>query len=162
MAARLWTTLLVLAGVFVMHGVQCTVAADDLAHASSAVHPAASAPGLLTHSAGEVTGTLTAATPDVAGPGTAPAATAPAHPASASHEATAVTGSSPTAPHGAADHLWTVCLAVLAAALAALLAVLLPHPGLVTRLALTRVRTRLRSLTPARPPDLAELCLLRI
>jgi hypothetical protein len=95
--------------------------------------------------------------------GTAFVDAAPApQPATGSHSAVATANSPPSDPHGTAGHLWTVCLAVLAAALAVLLAILLPHPGLLARLALTRVRAQLRSPTPTRPPDLSELRLLRI
>ena len=162
MAARLWTALLVLVGVFVMHGAQCTAAADDAGHPSPAAHSTVLAPtGTLMHGAA-VAATVVAAT-DIAPVVTVLADTAPAaHPASGSPAAAAVADSPLSDSHGTAGHLWTVCLAVLAAALAVLLAVLLPHPGLLARLALPRVRDRLRSLTPARPPDLSQLCLLRI
>ncbi len=159
-AARLWTALLVLVGVFVMHGAQCTAAADDAGHPSPAAHSPVLAPtGTLMHGAAEAA-TVVAAT-GIAPIGTVLADTAPAaHPASGSLAAGA--DSLPSDSHGVAGHLWTVCLAVLAAALAVLLAVLLPHPGLLARLALSRVRARFKTLTPARPPDLSELCLLRI
>jgi hypothetical protein len=85
-----------------------------------------------------------------------------AHQALGSPATVAVVDSPTSDSRGTAGHLWTVCLAVLAAALAMLLAVLLPHLRLVARLALPRVRGRLRSLRPPRPPDLSELCLLRI
>jgi len=160
MAARLWTALLVLVGVFVMHGAQCTAAADDAGHPSPAAHSTVLAPtGTLMHGAA-VAATVVAAT-DIAPIVTVLADTAPAaHPASGSPAAGV--DSPPSDSHGVAGHLWTVCLAVLAAALAVLLAVLLPHPGLLARLALPRMRARLRSLSPLRPPDLSELCLLRI
>ena len=74
----------------------------------------------------------------------------------------AVADSPSSDSHGTAGHLWTLCLAVLAAALAVLLAVLLPHLRIVARLALPLAQARLRSLSPLRPPDLSELCLLRI
>jgi hypothetical protein len=160
MAARLWTALLVLIGVFVMHGAQCTAAADDAGHPSPAAHSTAPAPtGTLMHGAAEAA-TVVAAT-GIAPIGTVLAATAPdAHPGSGFPAA--VADSPPSDSHGTAGHLWTVCLAVLTAALAVLLALLRPHPGLLARLPLTRMRALLRSLTPARPPDLSELCLLRI
>ena len=51
MAARLWTALLVLVGVFVMHGAQCA-AADGAAHSSPATHSTVLAPtGSLMHDA---------------------------------------------------------------------------------------------------------------
>ena len=160
MAARLWTALLVLVGVFVMHGAQCA-AADGAGHSSPAAHSTVLAPtGSLMHDAA-VAATV------VAGAGIAPAGTAltdsppAAHPAVGAVAVT-VADIPSSDSHGTAGHLWTVCLAVLAAALAVLLAVLLPRFALVARLALLRVRPRLRSLSRPRPPDLSELCLLRI
>jgi hypothetical protein len=95
--------------------------------------------------------------------GTVLADTAPAaHPATGSPAAIAAADGPSSDSHGTAGHLWTVCLAVLAAALAVLLAVLLPQPGFLARLAIPRVRARVRSLSALRPPDLSELCLLRI
>ena len=153
MAARLWTALLVLLGVLVMHGAQCTAAADDVGHPSPAAHSTVLAPtGTLVH--GAPVGAIVVAATGITPVGTVLAGTAPA--------AIAAAGGPSSDSHGTAGHLWTVCLAVLASALAVLLAVLLPHPGLLARLALPRVRARLRSLSPPRPPDLSELCLLRI
>jgi hypothetical protein len=146
MAGRLWTALLVLAGVFAVHGAQCTAA--DGGHV--ATHPptasivlTALAPGHAAEAAG---------------------VTAPTDPAPGAHIATTATAGDrrPDAPHETADHLWTLCLAVLAAALAALLAALLPRPARLTGPALIHARARLRSLAPPRPPDLSALCLLRI
>jgi hypothetical protein len=163
MAARLWTALLVLVGVFVMHGAQCAAAADDAGHLSPVAHSTALPPtGTLMHGAVEAAATVATVT-DMALAGSAVADTAPAaQPATGSPTAVATADSPPSGSHGTAGHLWTVCMAVLAAAMAVLLALLLPHPGLLARLALTRVRSQLRSLTPTRPPDLSELCLLRI
>lgn len=162
MAARLWTALLLLAGVFVMHGAQCMTAADDAGHPSSAAQSTVLAPtASLMHDAA-------AAATVVPGAGIVPVGAALAGPPSAAHQAvgapaTATPADRPSSDsHGTAGHLWTVCLAVLAAALAVLLAVLLPHLRLVARLALPRMRAWLRSLSPPRPPDLSELCLLRI
>ena len=162
MAARLWTALLVLVGVFVMHGAQCTAAADDTGHPSPAAHSTVLAPsGTLIHGAAEAAAVVAAT--GIAPVGTGLAAMVPAaHPASGSPAAVAVADSPRSDSHGTAGHLWTVCLAVLASALAVLLAVLLPHRGLLARLALPRVRSRLGSLSPLQPPDLSELCLLRI
>jgi hypothetical protein len=144
MAARLWTALLILAAVFAMHGLQC---AADGAHASGAAHttsvvaPAAAA-GVDSHVAGIPTTAMTAAQIG-AGP--------------------TVDGGHGSAPHGSAGHLWTLCLAVLAAAIAVLLALLVPRlVGLVSP-ALRQARARAAGwLTPLRPPDLSALCLLRI
>jgi hypothetical protein len=162
MAARLWTALLVLVVVFVMHGAKCTAAADDVGHPSPAAHFTVPAPaGTLMHGAAETAAVITAT--GLAPVVTVLADTTPAtHPATVSPAAVAADDSPSSDSHGTAGHLWTVCLAVLAAALAVLLALLLPHPGLLARLAPPRVRARLRSLSPPRPPDLSELCLLRI
>lgn len=172
MAVRLWTAMLVLIGVFVMHGAQCA-AADGAGHSSPAAHsPAAHSPaghsavlaptGTLVHDVAEAAGVVAGTA--IAPIGTVLADTPPAaHPAAGFPAGVAAMAGSPASDsHGTAGHLWTVCLAVLAAALAVLLAVLLPRSGLVSRLALPRVRARLRSLSPPRPPDLSELCLLRI
>jgi hypothetical protein len=148
MAGRLWTALLVLAGVFAVHGVQC--AAGDGGH-DAAHAPAASI-------------VVTAVSP---GHADAAAAVTPlTDPAPGAHPTTTTTTAAADdrgtgAPHETPGHLWTVCLAVLAAALV-LVAVLLPRPAQLTRPALTHVRARLGSLAPARPPDLSALCLLRI
>jgi hypothetical protein len=161
MAARLWTALLVLVGVFVVHGAQCA-AADGAGHSSPAAHSTVLAPtGSLLHD-------VPMAAIAVAGTGIAPVGTALADSPPATHQAvgspaTIAAADSPTRDsHGTAGDLWTVCLAVLAAALAVLLAALLPHLRSVARLALPRVRARLRSPSPPRPPDLSALCLLRI
>ncbi len=160
MAARLWTALLVLVGVFVMHGAQCTAAADDAGHPSPAAHSTVLAPtGTLMHGAA-VPAIVVAATSSAQVVTVLADTASVAHPASGSPAAGA--GSPLSDSHGVAGHLWTLCLAVLAAAVAVLLAVLLPHRGLPARLALPRMRARSRSLSPLRPPDLSELCLLRI
>lgn len=165
MAARLWTArltaLLVLVGVFVMHGVQCTTAADGVGHPSPAAHSAGLAP-TGTPQSGPAEAAVAHAVVDTGVTGAVLPDTAADHPAPDQAQAAAVTADGAGAPHKTAGHLWTVCLAVLAAALAVLLAILLPHPGLLARLALTRVRALLRSVTAARPPDLSQLCLLRI
>ena len=158
MTARLWTALLVLVGVLGMHGVQCT-AADGGGHPSPAAHWAALAPtgSVLPGPAGTP---VAHAVADMAVSGAVLMETAAGHPAA--DRAVGMTGDATGGSHGAAGHLWTVCLAVLAAALAVLLGVLLPHRGLLGRLPLTRAGTLLRSVTAARPPDLSQLCLLRI
>ena len=156
MAARLWTALLLLGAVFAMHGVQCTVAADGGARTSA---PAAAGQGVSALGRGVpplTTAVLTTVTDPVDG----------AHAGGAAHAGPAV-GAAPGpaghggAPHDTAGHLWTVCLAVLAAGLAVLLAVLTPRPARPTALALTAVRVLSGSVVP-RPPDLSALCLLRI
>jgi hypothetical protein len=79
------------------------------------------------------------------------------------HAAPAADAQRGTGPHGAAEHLWTLCLAVLAAGLAVLLAVLAPRLIGAAAAALRRARARAAGgLAPLRPPDLSALCLLRI
>jgi hypothetical protein len=147
MTGRLWTVLLLLAGVLAVHGLQC---AADGGHGATHV-PAASV----------VLTTLSTGHADAA-----PAVTALVAPASGEHTSattTATAGDRGTgAPHESAGHLWTACLAVLAAAFAVLLAVLLARPAQLLRQALAHARARLGSLAPPRPPDLSVLCLLRI
>jgi hypothetical protein len=150
MAVRLWTALLLLVGVVAMHGWQCSSAPATSTQGSDAVHAVAvalTAPTDATHMAGlGLTGPMPG--------GSAVTGSPAAEPGGAGH-------SSP--PHGPAGHLWTLCLAVLAAGLAILLALLAPR--LLWLLAPTRRRARARAtgwFTPLRPPDLAALCLLRI
>lgn len=155
MAARGWTALLLLAAVFAMHGVQCTSAgihhtaghsADPVAAAPSALlaggsHPGMGSPGPEARSSVHDTAAVVAAAPPAG--------------------LLAADGSS--APTGAGGHLWALCLAVLAAGLAALLVLLLPR--LLTRLPAAKARLRQHAstgLAPLRPPDLHSLCLLRI
>lgn len=67
------------------------------------------------------------------------------------------------APHNSSAHLWTACLAVLAAALATLLALLVPRLVQLGPPVLRSARARAAGwLIPPRPPDLSALCLLRI
>jgi hypothetical protein len=154
MAARLWTALLMLAAVFAMHGVQCTAAADTAGTAGTTAHVGSVAMTALS-------------------PGHAHAAAAAASPDDPMLSQSAATGTEGTAgalaeaghgsaPHDAAAHLWAVCLAVLAAALAGVLTALVPRSVRLTAPALGYVRARLRSPALPRPPDLSALCLLRI
>jgi hypothetical protein len=154
MAARGWTALLLLAAVFAMHGLQCTAPGTGHAagHDAAAVAPAPA--GLLdggartgaTSTPSDAHGALLDTTAMVG------AAAAPAG-LLAGHDST---------PAGAGGHLWTLCLAVLAAGLAALVTLLLPRtPALLGQ---PRARLRIRppaGLAPLRPPDLHVLCLLR-
>jgi hypothetical protein len=147
MATRLWTALLMLAAVFAMHGLQCASAADGT-HTSDAVH----APSYAVHAPSDAP--------------TAPASEG-AHlaggPAAADLAVAVVDDAHGSTPHESAGHLWTLCLAVLAAGIAALLTVLAPRLIGLAWPALRRVRGRAyRWLTPLRPPDLSALCLLRI
>ena len=166
MAARLCTALLVLAAVFAMHGVQCTTAAGGAGHAATpaghvpdafSTPMTAFAPG---HAHALVTAGIAFADPIAAVPFAGHAVSGPATPAGAATAMAA--GGNGGVPHDAATHLWTVCLAVLAAALAVLLAVILPRSVQLTAPALGYARARFRSVGPPRPPDLSALCLLRI
>ncbi len=140
MAVRLWTALLLLAAVFTLHGLQCAVGDHT-----------AGSPG----AGGEQHAAVAALTLPAAAAGHAPApgsvmAAAPAHDAPK------------RTPHSTGQ-LWTVCLAVLAAGLAALLALILPRLVQLARSGLPRaLADARRALMPLRPPDLSELCLLRI
>ncbi|MGY2004454.1 DUF6153 family protein [Blastococcus sp. SYSU DS1024] len=145
MRTRRWTALVLLAAVFALHGVQCLAGSTDLhaghaGPAGMAAHPADQPGGVVVTSGGSVPGH--------------PAASSAAALAGAGHEG---------APDGTAGHLWTVCLAVLAAGLALLLAVLAPRPARVVPRGLARARARAAAGSlPLRPPDLSALCLLRI
>src|SRR5688500_13341062 len=110
MSGRLWTALLLLAAVLGAHGVQCSAAASDPALAHTIAHITAL----------EVSGL------SPAGDGTAPTSAsgpaasrtdfdvAPVGPAlDAATVALLGTGHGPG--HDTATHLWTLCLAVLAA-----------------------------------------------
>lgn len=151
MQGRRGWALLLLAAVFTMHGLQC--AAADSSAASSAhgtgVHAAsgaAPAPHQVDSSA------ATASHEGMSAP-TLTAAAVAGSPLGAGHD---------SSPHGA-GHLWAVCLAVLAAGLAAMLVALVGRlPEL--RLPLLRPVTERPWgwLSPPRPPDLHSLCLLRI
>ncbi|MGY1842773.1 hypothetical protein [Modestobacter sp. SYSU DS0875] len=154
MAVRVWTVLLVMAGVFAMHGLQCATA-HDVDHGSG-LHPAATtlatAPATaaaerpaLVH-AGARTGHGTAGGPVAAADLTAPSVV--------EHEHT------PGSPTG---QLWSLCLAVLAAGIAALCPLLAPRLLSVAARLPAQVCSRVGSWpAPLRPPDLSALCLLRI
>jgi hypothetical protein len=153
MAARLWTALLMLAAVFAVHGLQCASAA---AHSPAApitpAHAAAVAVAAPLATDGHMADAAPAGLPDpMAGAQTAgPLAVAPVD---AGHGGT---------PHGSTGHLWTLCLAVLAAGIAVLLALLAPRLVGPAATALVQTRTRTSGwLPPARPPDLFSLCILR-
>jgi hypothetical protein len=159
MAARLWTALLMLTAVFAMHGVQCAGAADSAssaattAHVLTAAHSSSFAMSAL--APGEALSAVGAARVDdsmSAHTTTTTTVAAPAFSVDAGHG---------SAPHDWAAHLWTACLAVLAAALAVLLALLVPRPAQLGPPALRSARAS-GWLVPPRPPDLSALCLLRI
>lgn len=148
MTAPRWWVLLLLSAVFGMHGLQCVGAGgSSMPMQHAAVAAASSSPGHGGWVSVEVTAARAAVLP------------ADVHPSSVLTTALDPTG------HGSAgvlvDHLWMVCLAVLAAGLAGL-ALLLSRirPGLLA------VRRRgahrwLGSLDPPRPPDIYSLCVLR-
>jgi hypothetical protein len=154
MTARLWTALLLLAGIVAMHGLQCTSAT---AHGSAAA-PAPGFAGAVAMGAplaadGHITDATVPGVPDPMAGDSAVTGPRGAAPTDAGYG---------TAPSGAA-HLWTLCLAALAAGIAVLLAVLAPR---LVRLAAPALRRAYASaagcLAPPRPPDLSALCLLRI
>lgn len=162
MAARGWTALLLLAAVFAMHGVQCATAADGPGHAATSLghslasgEPSSRTAHAPAHAhaiaaAGVALAVPVAAAPLAGHPDSVPAAAGPAGAGGAG------------VPFHAAGHLWTVCLAVLAAALAVLLATSVPRAAHLSVPAVLDARTRLWSSRPPRPPDLSALCLLRI
>ncbi|MGY1682428.1 hypothetical protein [Geodermatophilus sp. SYSU D01176] len=149
-AARGWAAALLFAAVLLGHGLQCGSAADGVVHG---VHggDAAALSVALTAIDAHLSGSAADHGADVSA--TAPPAT--------HHDAAPATtaGSAPGHWHGLPGHLWAVCLAVLAAGLAILLALAAlrqPWP--------TASPVRLRGLfwpTPPRPPDLFSLCVLR-
>jgi hypothetical protein len=161
MAARLWTALLMLTAVFAMHGVQCVGAADSAEPAATTAHVATTAHG------GSVE--MIALSPGRAGLAAGTAGVDEPMPAHATPTATVaavaalVDAGHSGAPHDWAAHLWTACLAVLAAALAVLLALLVRRLVQQEPPALRTARGRATGwLIPPRPPDLSALCLLRI
>ncbi len=150
MAARGWAAVLLLTAVFLGHGLQCGSGAGDAAHAGGAsIALTADA-----HLAGPaaVYGTVGATT---------------AAPAAHVVDATVAPGGTvahiPGHWHGQPGHLWAVCLAVLAAGLAVLLAVLTPRLIGLASSAAARLGRR-GAFWPAllRPPDLFSLCIQRI
>lgn len=151
MTHRRWLLLLLLAGVFAMHGVECTAAGGPAAGSGHSISMTAGAPG--TAVVGE--------------------ASATGHPVhSAASGGTVVFHAADMAASkaigsgghlaGLLGHLWTVCLAVLSIGLAALIAAL----------TVLRVPTWLPPLPRACPrwarpharlpgPELSALCVLR-
>ncbi|MCW2635547.1 MAG: hypothetical protein JWQ99_1914 [Blastococcus sp.] len=153
MVARVSTVLLALAAVFALHGVQCGNAADRAGHAAD--HAVETYPLAMTEfTPGHAHGNATAGPtlPDRIGGDADSGPVAPAV-AAAGHGG---------APQNAPAHLWTVCLAVLAAAIAVLLVLLAPRVVHRTAPVMRCARASFGSLAPLRPPDLSALCLLRI
>jgi Family of unknown function (DUF6153) len=160
MGARLWTALLMLAAVFAMHGLQCTSIAVDTSSAGANWVPAAdvAVAGVESMTAASTVHGQPAGSPVSPVAGSASAYLPGLPPVSGGHDP----GHGP-APHDMAGHLWALCLAVLAAGLAVLLALLLPRLLTLLPAAWARLRTHAStSLAPLRPPDLHALCLLRI
>ena len=146
MTAPRWWVLLLLSAVFGMHGLQC-VGADTsmpMPHATVAAAPAA--PGHGGWAPDEVMA-LQAAAPPADGMGPSGPRAAVDHPGDGS-------------PSGLMDHLGIVCLAVLAAGLAAL-ALVLSRLRRGPRALRHRAHRWLSSLDPPRPPDIYSLCVLR-
>jgi hypothetical protein len=155
MAARLWTALLMMAAVFAMHGLQCSTAAADAPHTSTPMaEPAAADQPMSSASAGSASD-----------PGAAHLSTVPA---TVDHTGAVPTTAAPPAaghdptPHSTAGHLWSLCLGVLAAGIAVLLTLVGTRLVQLTPHALSHPRARSTGrLSPARPPDLSVLCILR-
>lgn len=149
MPVRRMLVLVVLAALFTMHGLQSMGMAHPPGHAAGGTAPqviTAALDGATSIASDGVTGLQPVAEsrPSAAGthdvmPGTAPG-------------------------HGFAEHLWSLCLAVLLAGLT-----LVGALAAVRRAAATGFpdmvgwsRHLLARIGPLRPPDLASLCLLRI
>lgn len=153
MRGRWVWALLLLAAVFAMHGLQCAAADSGTSSGlHGAVHAVAGTDPVL-HLVGSSTG-MTAPESVSAALGATLAAAAVVGPSlGVDHD---------SSPHDS-GHLWAVCLAILAAGLAAMLLALagrlpdfrLPHPRRATG-------GPWAWLGPPRPPDLYSLCLMRI
>ncbi|SDM08475.1 hypothetical protein SAMN05660642_01598 [Geodermatophilus siccatus] len=146
---RGWAAVLLLAAVFLGHGLQCGPGSGGAAHAGHGVDTAVAA---------AVTAADTHLTPSAVGHGGG--AAAPIAHDDAARAATA--GSAPGHWHGLPGHLWAVCLAVLATGLAVLLS--LAARRLLRQAPPAALPAWLRGLprpAPARPPDLFSLCVLR-
>ena len=143
--------MLLLAAVFLGHGLQCGSGSGGSEHAGHGGDTAAVAAGLTV-----VDPHLMPSDHGTGGPGMgATAGSDAAH--------TATVGSTPEHRHGLPGHLWAVCLAVLAAGLALLLA--LGAPGLLRRASQAALPAWLRGPfwpSAPRPPGLSSLCVLRI
>ena len=150
MTHRRWLLFLLLAGVFAMHGIECTAAGGTPAGSGHSVAMDASAPRT-TAVIGEASATqhtvYSTASPEVIFPAGDMAASKAIG-----------SGGHPAAPLG---HLWTVCLAVLSIGLAALLAAL--SVRIPTWLPPLRRAGPRWARAPARlpGPDLFALCVLR-
>jgi hypothetical protein len=172
MHARLWTTLLLLAAVFAMHGAQCTSAAHQPTTHVGTVHTGPALPDGDTTAAPALAMSAMGSSA-MGGPGrvgsdgavgnqaTSGPATAAAPDASPEGVTAAAAGSG-GGPASWPGHLWAVCLAVLAAGLAVLLARTARRLRLVATTALAAAGHRVRGCLPqTHPPDLHVLCVLR-
>ncbi len=138
---RVWAALVALAAVFVLHGVQC--AGHDLsswtsgAAAQTSPEPATSATH---HSSSPAGGSASPVEPHRIGAGSA----------------------DPQQPHPSSGGLEAICLAVLSAGLALLVALLL-RPGAPPGRSRCHARAQRWVSGPAllRPPDLFVLCVMR-
>ena len=142
---RLWV-LLLLAAIFSMHGAQYIAANAGLRHAEVAVAQHGTEDPL---DDGSLSGSM--------------AADDQVQQADPSLAATAMAGQ-PGPSHGAAAHVWSLCLAILYAGL-----ILLAAAGLLGRVTAPVARGTASHLSLftgwsrlPRPPDLSALCLLRI
>jgi hypothetical protein len=157
---RGWAAVLLLAAVFLGHGLQCGSASEHTATAHTAT----------AHGGGSLTASGAAPAADIhlTAPTAGHAADTAVMAAPAAHLTTGAATSGVTADHapghwhGLPGHLWAVCLAVLAAGLAVLLAVLAPR--LLGPASSVAARLRRGAVWPAllRPPDLFSLCVQRI
>jgi hypothetical protein len=149
MASRGWTAVLLLFAVLAMHGLQCGSAADGAAHDGST--PLVTVAAMAAPAAGDAHHGHAAAHPST-----------PLAPGQDGATAATLDGGHDGAPLHGTGHLWAVCLAVLAAGLALLLALILPRRVALAPAALScAVHRAAGSLPLPRPPDLHALCLLR-
>jgi hypothetical protein len=152
MTGQGWTATLSLFAVLFMHGLQCGSAADGAAHLGA--DPMVSL-AVTTATAGE------AHQLDATDSHASPLAALPHAPDQMLADAVLSSEHGGTS-HPDAGHLWTLCLAVLAAGLAVLLALLGSRPVPRTLTAVARTVSRAAGSLPLlRPPDLHALCLLR-
>lgn len=139
---RTWLVLLLLAAIFLMHGVSTLPGDAERSGATSAAHSAmdVAADGVVLGPAG--------LTPVVDEPMDGSGASDPGHPAG----------------HGTSAHLWSLCLAVLLAGAALVLLILTGRTSPAERMlsGSRRVRRPAGLVGILRPPDLSVLCLLRI
>ncbi|MGY2082471.1 DUF6153 family protein [Blastococcus sp. SYSU DS0539] len=148
-ARRLWV-LLVLAGVFSMHGLQCMSADGGPGH--GAAHGTASSP---------VEVAVAASHPGLGAVAAAFATAAHAGPEVAASRSVGLPGLHLPARDA---QVWAACLAVLLAVVTVLgaLARLRRAAALFVRGPPSRSRRPGGTTTPLRPPELSALCLLRI